>query len=236
LKKETMPPEFNPNEAYFSIRLTAGEAPFPTLVDITNFLYDFNILYEIARLTTDPTYSHFRFSRFVFYRKGRPLELSDRLRIQSISLGSPLLILAVLGAVPTAVGAVWGLVQIADKLTNAPLNRRKLKAEIEKLERENLLASTTPHNELAGWLNTKRAIHLEEDENVPEGQKSDRNDVQEEIPLSSVIRTTEGFRRVLRIRESETYYDQVANRLERSSIRIRELEIEVIIPKTKRDS
>ena len=231
-----MPTEFNPNESYFNIRLTAGEEPFPTLVDVTNFLYDFNILYEIARLTTDPAYSDFRFSHFVFYRKGRPLDLSDRLRVQSISLGSPLVIVAVLAAVPAAVGAVWGLVQIADKLTNAPLNRRKLKAEVEKLERENLLASTTSDNELAGWVKPKRAIHFEEDENVPEGQKPARNNEQERIPLDRVIETTEDFRRVLRIRESETYYDQVANQLERSSIRIRELEIEVIVPKRKRES
>jgi hypothetical protein len=231
-----MPPAFNPNESYFSIRLTAGEGPFPTLVDVTNFLYDFNILYEIARLTTDPTYSDFRFSRFVFYRKGRPLNSSDRLRVQSISLGSPLVIVAVLAAVPAAVGAVWGLVQIADKLTTAPLNRRKLKAEVEKLERENLLASTTPHNELAEWVKPKRAIHFEEDENVPEGQKPDRDKEQEGVPLDRVIETTEDFRRVLRIRESETYYDQVSNRLERSSIRIRELEIEVIVPKRERES
>jgi hypothetical protein len=232
-----MPPEFNPNESHFNIRLTAGEEPFPSLADVTNFLYDFNILYEIARLTTDPSYSDFKFSHFVFYRKGRPLASSDRLRVQSISLGSPLVIVSVLAAVPAAIGAAWGLVQIADKLTNAPLNRRKLKAEVEKIERENLLASPTPHNEPAGWvLKPKRAIRFEEDENVPEGQKPERNNEQEGIPVDSVIETTEDFRRVLRIRESEIYYDQVANRLERSSMRIRELEIEVVVPKPKRES
>ena len=121
-------------------------------------------------------------------------------------------------------------------MTNAPLNRRKLKAEVEKLERENQEAATTSDNELAGWVKPKRAIHFEEDENVPEGQKPARNNEQERIPLDRVIETTEEFRKVLRIRESETYYDQVANRLERSSIRIRELEIEVIVPNRKRES
>jgi len=231
-----MPPEFSPNESHFSIRLTAGEEPFPTLVDVTNFLYDFNILYEIARLTTDPSYSDFKFSHFVFYRKGRPLNLSDRLRVQSISLGSPLVIVSVLAAVPAAIGAVWGLVQIADKLTNAPLNRRKLRAEVEKLERENLLASPTAHNGLAAWVKPRREIHVQGDEGIPEGQPPERKDQQEKSPPQSVIEPTEDFRRVLRIRESETYYDQVANRLERSSVRIRELEIEVIVPKRERES
>jgi hypothetical protein len=232
-----MPPEFNPNESHFSIRLTAGEEPFPPLLDVTNFFYDFNVLYEIARLTADPNYSDFRFSHFVLYRKGRPLDLRDRLHVQSLSLGSPLVIVAVLAAVPGAVGALWGLVQIADKLTNAPLVRRKLKAEVEKLERENLQASATPYNELPGWSKPRRAIRLEDqDEDTPERQKPKLNNQGEGIPLNSVIETTEDFRKVLRIRESEIYYDQVANRLERSSIRIRELEIEIVDPNQKRES
>ena len=144
--------------------------------------------------------------------------------------------IAAIAAVPSAVGAVWGIVQIADKLTNAPLNRRKLKAEVEKLERENLLASRMPDNDPARWLHAKRAIRLPESEEIPKKQNTERKNPKEKTPPNSVIETTEDFRRVLRIRKSDAYYDQVANRLERSSIRITELEIEVVVPTRKREA
>lgn len=192
-----MPSSFTPNEPYFRIRLTGGEESFPSLLEVSSFLYDFNLLYEISRLATDPTYRDFNFSRFVFYRRGRPLEERDRLYLQSLSLGSPIVIVGVVTAVVTGVGGVWGIVQVVEKITNAPLNRRKLKAEVEKLEREN-----------------KEAAALSADL-VPEEEE---------------------FRKVLRIREAEHFYDNVAGRLERSSVRIKELEIEVVQPNQKRES
>jgi hypothetical protein len=231
-----MPSEFDPIGPYFKILLTAGEESFPSLGDVTNFLYDFNVLYEIARLATDSNYADFRFSHFVFYRKGRPLEMRDRLHIQSISLGSPLVIVAVIAAVPSAVGAIWGLVQIADKVTNAGLNRRKLKAEVEKLERENLQAETTAPSMLAEWLTAKRRIKVDSDDDLPQHQKPEVEKQHHAVPIDSAMETTEGFRSVLRIREAEIYYDQVTNRLERSSIRIRELDIEVIEPTRNTES
>jgi hypothetical protein len=47
---------------------------------------------------------------------------------------------SVLAATPLAAGAVWGLVQTIDKVANFRLNRKKLKEEIKKLERENVEA------------------------------------------------------------------------------------------------
>jgi hypothetical protein len=193
-----MPPSFNLDEPYFRIRLTGSEESFPSLLEVSSFLYDFNLLYEISRLATDPTYRDFRFSRFVFYRRGRPLEERDRLYLQSLSLGSPIVIVGVVTAMVTGIGGVWGIVQIVEKITNAPLNRRKLKAEVEKLEREN-----------------QEAAALSPDL-MPEGE--------------------EGFRKAIRIREAEHFYDNVAGRLERSSVRIKELEIEVVQPNRKRES
>jgi len=193
-----MPPSFNPDEPYFRIRLTGSEESFPSLLEVSSFLYDFNLLYEISRLATDPAYRDFKFSRFVFYRRGRPLEERDRLYLQSLSLGSPIVIVGVVTAVVTGIGGVWGIVQIVEKITNAPLNRRKLKAEVEKLERENQEAATLSPDLM------------------PEGE--------------------EEFRKVIRIREADHFYDNVAGRLERSSVRIKELEIEVVRPNRKRDS
>src|ERR1700723_1869506 len=112
---------FNPNSSHFRVRLAASAEPFPSLGDVTNFPYDLNLIYEISRLATDPQYKDFRLSRFVFYRKGRPLEADDRLHIQSLTLKSPFFIETVFLRVFGAIGAAWALVQIGEKLANAPL-------------------------------------------------------------------------------------------------------------------
>jgi len=192
-----MPSGFNLDEPYFRIRLTGNEESFPSLLDVSSFLYDLNLLYEISRLATDPKYHDFSFSNYAFYRRGRPLDERDRLYVQSLSHRSPIAIVLVVTAVATGVGGIWGIVQIAEKVANARLNRRKLQAEVEKLERENREATM-----------------------LPEPSPSDE----------------EGFRKVLRVREAEHFYDNVAGRLQRSSVRIKELEIEVVQPKPKKES
>jgi len=193
-----MPPEFSLREPYFRIALAGSDKGFPTLLDISNFLYDFNLLYEITRLATDPRYNDFRFSQYVFYRNGRPLELGDRLHVEKLSQGSPMMVVAVLTITGGAVGAVWGIVLVLEKIINAPLNRRKLKAEVEKLERENQDASSR---------------HIGEN-----------------------LENPEEVRRVLRIREAESYYENVGGRLQRSSVKVKEVEIEVIEPRKLRNS
>jgi hypothetical protein len=191
-----VPPEFNPNEPYFRIRVIGTEEAFPSLLDVSSFLYDFNLLYETSRLATDPKYSNFRFSSSIFYRGGRPLDRHDRLYLQSIVQGSPLDVVVVVTAVGGAVGAVWGIVQVVEKISNARLNRRKLQAEVEKLERDNREASASIY----------------------------------EIPEDNQVR------RALRIKEAEHFYDNVSGRLERSSVRVKELEIEVVEPNGKKES
>jgi hypothetical protein len=193
-----MASDFSLDEPYFRIHIVGSEETFPTVLDVSSFLYDLNLLYEIARLATDPNYSKFRFSRFVYFRTGRPLKEQDRLRIQSLRQESPLALVAVLTAVPVAIGAVWGVVQIVEKIANAPLNRRKLKAEVEKLERENRETAESSH-----------ALIPDNDEEV---------------------------RSVLRVREAEQLFDSVAGRLERSSVRVKELEIEIVQPGRVRKS
>lgn len=184
-----MPPGFTLEEPYFLIRLTGSEDSFPALLDVSSFLYDLNLLYETSRLATDPKYYNFRFSNSMFYRRGRPLDERDKLYVQSISFESPFEIVAVVTFTASTLGGIWGIVQIVEKITNASLNRRKLKAEVEKLERENRESPPSPGVRVQG----------EED-----------------------------FRKLLRVREAEHFYDNVAGRLERSSVRIKELEIEVV--------
>ncbi|HEV2379018.1 MAG TPA: hypothetical protein VG206_04400 [Terriglobia bacterium] len=189
-----MPSAFDPHEPYFRIRIVGSEDSFPSLLDLSSFLFDFNLLYEITRLATDVRYHDFRFSNYALFRKGRPLKAGDRLHVEELVAKSPLVLVTDLTIAAGAIGALWGVVQIAEKIVNAPLNRRKLKAEVEKLERENQFAPGI-------------------------SSASDGDDS---------VESPEGVRTILRSREAEHYYDNVAGRLQRSSVRIKEFEIEVV--------
>jgi len=118
----------------------------PTLLQTTNFLYDLNLIYEFSRLGTDPAYSGFNFSRYVYYRDGRPLQDQDRLHVIKLRQESPLELIATAAAASgTVIGAVWGMVQIIEKISNFRLNREKLRLEIEKLQNDNKQAKLQSH-------------------------------------------------------------------------------------------
>jgi hypothetical protein len=80
-----------------------------TLFDLTNFLFDLNIGYEIVRLATDPKYDEFKFSHHVYYRKGRPLRRADRIQVVSFRVESPLDITI---AIPNSAYGYLGVVGI----------------------------------------------------------------------------------------------------------------------------
>jgi len=107
-----------------------------SLLDVASFLYDFNLGYEVSRLVADPKYEGFHFSHFVYYRKGRPLEIADRLIVHRLSHQSPIELITIVAAVPAAVAAAWGIVQIVERVTNFRLNRQKLELEVRKLQLE----------------------------------------------------------------------------------------------------
>lgn len=60
------------------------------------------------------------------------LNEEDKLRVDKISLGSPLIITVILAAAPAAITAVWGVVQILDKI----VSMKKTRLEIQKLKQE----------------------------------------------------------------------------------------------------
>ena len=60
----------------------------------------------------------------------------DRLRVVTLRHESPIVLIAVGAAVPPAVGAIWGVVQIVEKIANFPLNRDILKLQRDKLRKE----------------------------------------------------------------------------------------------------
>jgi len=117
---------------YFLIRIE-GQASYPLLQDVSAFLYDFNLVYDISRLATDPKYSDYRFTRSVWYRTRKPLTEQDRLHVDNLQLGSPFILETILAVTAVGVPAVYGIVQIAEKIADWKVNR-----EIRRLERDKL--------------------------------------------------------------------------------------------------
>ena len=79
----------------FALRFAVKRAITPTLISISSYLYDFNLLYEFSRLVVDPKYEGYKFSRFSGYRNAKRVLPDDRLEIESVSIESPIAIIAI---------------------------------------------------------------------------------------------------------------------------------------------
>jgi len=88
------------------IAVTGSEESEPPVRDVSAFLYDLNLLYEIARLATDPSYRHYTFSFRVWTRNNRPLSAQDQLIVHKLRLESPFDLSLLLPFVPKAVEAI----------------------------------------------------------------------------------------------------------------------------------
>ena len=124
-----------PGTPHFLIRVQGQAEDYPPLIDVSSFLWDFNQAYEISRVATDQRYAPFVSSEGPRDPRGM-IEDEDRLQVVALNENSPLVLLAIVAATPAAVGAIWGLVQIVDKITNWPLNRQILKLQRDKLRSE----------------------------------------------------------------------------------------------------
>lgn len=112
--------------------LNFEERPIPYLLDVSSLLYDVELLHDLGVILWYPQYSAFKFGRYFWYRAARPIEPIHRLRARRIELKSPLAVELVFGGI----AAAWAFAQVADKIGNWGLNRKKLQLEIEKLEAE----------------------------------------------------------------------------------------------------
>lgn len=121
---------------FFVIRVEAEDTNSPHLGDLASLIYDFNLVYEISRLATDPRYQDYKFSRFVWNRNRRPLKDQDRLLLQSMKLESPLVFTLVVPKIPAAIASIWGLVQITERIADWNVNRRIRRLELDKLEKD----------------------------------------------------------------------------------------------------
>jgi hypothetical protein len=139
---------------YFQIVLSGEEGDYPALLDISSFLYDFNLLYEFSRLIVDAKYAGYKFSRYSAYRNARRILSEDRLEIESLRVQSPIALIVIVVATPAAAAALWALTQALEKIANFPINREILRLQRDKLRRE--LASSegnvlpaTPESDVA---------------------------------------------------------------------------------------
>jgi hypothetical protein len=122
---------------YFLIELRAQgkKNEQPNLLDLTAFLYDFNMLYEINRLALDPTYEEIQFSDRIYLRYGRPLQDTDRLKVKSLSEKSPLsveLILGITSVILAIPGAIYSTICILEKISDKRNDDDKLIESIKK--------------------------------------------------------------------------------------------------------
>jgi hypothetical protein len=194
------------NTQLLQIALRGDEDQFPLLLDVTSFLYDFNLLYEFMRMGLDEQYFGYPFSQYSWTRKGRPLRAEDRLRVVRLQHESPIHLVTIAIATPGAVAAAWGILQIVEKITNWPLNRDILKLQRDKLRMDVAAA------QVALAAQAKSEVQAE-------GAK-------QEEPAS--LPSENSFRLQLEQREAEYYVNQTANRLERGVVRVKEIKIDII--------
>ena len=128
------------------------------ILDFTSLLYDFELLHDLAVISSLPDYSEYKLSRFFWYRWGRDIKPNHKLKLKEISYSSPL-ILEILVGVSIAIPLLWVLVQAAEKISNWRLNRRKLRLEVEKLESE---ARQTGYKEYLLRVQVEKAIQRKE--------------------------------------------------------------------------
>ncbi|WPB85519.1 hypothetical protein [Sediminicoccus rosea] len=109
----------------------ADQAPISAL-DLSSFIYDINRLYVMS--VNSPGYEDAR--KFVnFGRNSFKVQKSNQLTIKRIRFESPGLI-EVIAAVSVGAGGLWAFIQALERIASWPMNREKLRLEIEKLKRD----------------------------------------------------------------------------------------------------
>lgn len=134
-----------------SIELKEDSIDMPhelSLFDVSEFLFNFNSLYELIRISTDRRYPRdpqgppepnelIREHYVRFLEDGRSaVRDGDKLMVHKLSKKSPLTLVVTLSAVPAAIGAIWAIIQIGDKMLNWRINREILELQKYKLEME----------------------------------------------------------------------------------------------------
>jgi hypothetical protein len=213
-----------------AITVTAAESDHAEFRDVVNFLWDFNLLFEISRLAVDPKYEGFRFSNRVYQRNGRPVDHRDRLRLVSLTEESPLRLKTVATATAGAAAALWVLVQSAQTIENWPLQRKKLELEVRKteLEIEKLEREAPP--ELRGGQKRVEFGERESKRRAREIEKIEKQLARPRIvrPWTEVSPELAAFQGQLESRGAAHQVFSVIERFERSPMRIEDVRVELV--------
>jgi hypothetical protein len=204
------------------IRISGTESKH-TLLEFSRFLYHLDLTYEIGRLATDPKYRKYEFPGHTFRPFVSPLEPNDQMYLSRLRRESPWQLSVVLHDPVTlltgGLGALWLFIQCLDRVSTLGLNRRKLKAEIQKLhleaekQRRELEAprSETPAaNTTGSELEARRTYLVEEDE----GSR-----------LISPVESQRLYRRMKR-RGAERFYESNINSIRRLGFEVRDCDID----------
>lgn len=128
------------NTHSLQIIIQANQLNSPATADVGLFVIDFDSLYELIRLSVDPKYAEFNFTRFALYRNARRVDQPDKMYVELLRLASPLEMASAIavyaGGAASVAATLWVFVQALERIYNLKLNREKLQLEIKKLKRE----------------------------------------------------------------------------------------------------
>lgn len=114
-----------------AIELVLREPESIPLLRATAFLYDLNLLHDALVIGTDERFRAYRFDDAFWRRSGRPLRANEQMLLRSLDYGSPFKVdVGVQRAVASA-GLIASLATSIAVVTKLPLEREKLRAEIE---------------------------------------------------------------------------------------------------------
>lgn len=97
------------DQGYFLISVQGTEGDNLPLEELTKFLYEFNLLYDMSRLIVDPQYETYKITQATSSRVVNRLRADDKLYVEKLSLNSPLdlnLLLNASGVALNAIGVV----------------------------------------------------------------------------------------------------------------------------------
>jgi len=77
-------------QGVYLISLKGNETATLSLENLSQFLYEFNVLYEMVRIVVDPAYEDFQITQWTSARTRNRLKEYDKLQVTSFSINSPL--------------------------------------------------------------------------------------------------------------------------------------------------
>lgn len=94
------------DQGYFRISVRGTEGDNLPLEEVTKFLYEFNLLYEMSRLVVDPRYEAYKITQATSSRVVNRLWANDKLYLEKLSVNSPLDLNLILNATEVALTAI----------------------------------------------------------------------------------------------------------------------------------